>query len=672
MLKFLTLVAVCVMMFSSNAKAIQMITEKTISSAQSELKKINALDGSIKGVKQVAFFWQKADGSEKDFIEFCKANAFKNEAESKQVLIKIGTYLETLRGHNNKMNLDLKETLHLDNGDIQSIDMMFGAYDPSTHFTDDLFENKIAFYILLNYPFYSLDEKTQNGMTWNREEWAKARLGDMFTSKVPAKVNADISTILTEADTYISDYNIFMGNIVDDKFNTYFPKDMKLISHWNLRDELKSQYSNKDGQKKQELIYDIMKRIISQDIPQEVINKDNLQWNPVTNKVYENKIEKTAHKEPNTRYEWIVKLYNALKAADEYSPFYPTFIQRKFNEEMEIPQTEVEELFTKFVSSPIIRSVGKLVQSKLGRKLRPYDIWFNGFKSRSGISEEELDKITKAKYPNTQAFENDIPNILMKLGFTQNKAKEIASKISVDGARGSGHAWGAEMKSEKAHLRTRIGKDGMNYKGYNIAIHELGHNVEQTLTLQDVDFWMLHGVPNTAFTEAWAFTFQVRDLFLLGLEETNPDKESLDALDNLWSAYEIMGVSLVDMNVWKWLYANPKATKDQLHDKTIEIAKEVWNKHFADIFGSKDEPILAVYSHMIDNPLYLSAYPIGHLIEFQMAQQIKGKNLGDEMIRICTQGRLIPQVWMQKAVGSKLSGEPTLKAAEEALKVITK
>jgi len=32
---------------------------------------------------------------------------------------------------------------------------------------------------------------------------------------------------------------------------------------------------------------------------------------------------------------------------------------------------------------------------------------------------------------------------------------------------------GAEMRSEKAHLRTRVEKTGMNYKGYNIAIHEM-------------------------------------------------------------------------------------------------------------------------------------------------------------------------------------------------------
>jgi hypothetical protein len=47
---------------------------------------------------------------------------------------------------------------------------------------------------------------------------------------------------------------------------------------------------------------------------------------------------------------------------------------------------------------------------------------------------------------------------------------------------------------------------------------------------------------------------------------------------------------------------------------------------------------------MIKLPLYLSAYPLGHLIEFQISDYIKDKNLGNEMIRMCSQGRLTPNI----------------------------
>jgi oligoendopeptidase F len=210
----------------------------------------------------------------------------------------------------------------------------------------------------------------------------------------------------------------------------------------------------------------------------------------------------------------------------------------------------------------------------------------------------------------------------------------------------------------------------MDYKGYNIAIHEFGHNVEQTISLHDVDYYMIEGVPNTAFTEALAFIFQKRDLQLLGFTNENPDKEYLQTLDLYWSVFEIMGVSMVDMKVWKWLYANPDATAAQLKEATMNIAKEVWNQYFAPVYGIEDEPILAIYSHMIASPLYLANYSFGHLIDFQIEQYLDGKNFSDEVDRIWSIGRLTPEAWMQKAVGESISIQPMIKSTEEALKHI--
>jgi hypothetical protein len=286
------------------------------------------------------------------------------------------------------------------------------------------------------------------------------------------------------------------------------------------------------------------------------------------------------------------------------------------------------------------------------------------------MDQGKLTEMTRKKYPDTKAFEADIPNILMKLGFKPDLAKEIASHITVDPARGSGHAWGAQMKGDKAHLRTRIGKEGMDYKGYNIAVHELGHNVEQTISLYLVDYYMLQGVPNTAFTEALAFTFQQRDLEILGISKPDPNADALFALDNFWASYEIMGVSLVDMKVWNWLYEHPDATPAQLKETVVKAATEVWNKYYADVFGVKDSPILAIYSHMIDNPLYLPNYPVGHLIDFQLSRYLKGKNFADEVVRIYRQGRLTPQIWMKGAVGQEISIKPLVDATEEALQVV--
>ncbi|KAF0130226.1 MAG: hypothetical protein FD155_2012 [Bacteroidetes bacterium] len=650
-----------------------MINEGTISKVVTELKSAATVDQHErieKGVRQAAAFWQSGDGNVADFISLCQTYSAKDAAEREAIFFRFETNLELLFGSYNKMSVGLKIPLHVDEGEILAVDRIFGGYSPGAHLSDDFFANKLAFVTILNFPFYSLKEKTQFGGNWTRLEWAYARMGDVFKSRVPAQLLQNYSQASTDADSYISDYNIYVGNLVDKKGKTHFPASMKLISHWGLRDEIKSQYASKEGFSKQAMIYEVMLRIIRQEIPQQIINRPDFQWNPYENKVFQQGSEIKWTAEPDTRYQQVINLFRATQRIDSYSPHFPDYIQRKFNDDMEIPVEDVEAIFIELVSSPVLKDMAKVIEKRLGRKLQPWDIWYDGFKTRSTIDISKVDALLKAKYPNKAAFENDLSNILKQLGFPDDSASSIASKITVDPSRGAGHAWGAAMKSDKARLRTRIGADGMDYKGYNIAIHEFGHNVEQTITLHNVDYYLLNGVPNTSFTEALAFVFQARDLELLGMEQENEQSRHLAALDNFWSNYEIMGVSLVDIRVWRWLYENPGADATQLKAAVNRIAVEVWNTYFAPVFGIKDAPVLAVYSHMIDNPLYLSAYPIGQLIEFQFGEYIKGKDFAFEIYRSFTQGRIIPQLWMKGAVGNEISPKPAIQAAQEAVKAL--
>ena len=446
-----------------------------------------------------------------------------------------------------------------------------------------------------------------------------------------------------------------------------FPQDMILLSHWNLRDEIKANYNKgKEGLDKQRTVYEVMKRIISQDIPLEVINSGAYEWDPYTNTIKQNGKEVKSTPESTTRYQKMLNNFKAMQDIDQYTG--NTYIDRKFNDDMEVALQDVEKLFDEFLSAPELKEVGKMISKRLGRKLEAYDIWYDGFKARSNLDETKLDAQTQALYPDAAALDNKLPDILMKLGFSAERANYLADKITVDAARGSGHAWGASMKGQQSRLRTRIPSSGMNYKGYNIAIHEFGHNVEQTLSLYDVDYYMLHGVPNTAFTEALAFVFQKRDLEILGITDPNPEKKAMDVLDKIWSMYEICGVSMLDISVWKWMYAHPDATTEQLKEATISLSKEIWNKYYVPVFGVKDETVLAVYSHMISYPLYLSAYAFGQIIEFQLDQYLEGKDFANEVERIFRQGRLTPNQWMILATGSPLTVEPMLEAVREVIK----
>ncbi|NLX65580.1 MAG: hypothetical protein GXZ19_02210 [Bacteroidales bacterium] len=625
-----------------------------------------------RGVRQVAGLWREQDGAVGDFANFCKSSFVGDTAQLAQLFHTLERNFEVINGYYHKMDVMLKAPLQLEGAEITPIDMMFGGYSASAHLADDLYANKVALLTASNFPFYTLEEKTELGAGWSRKEWAYARMGDRFISRVPAAIQQNISRTITEADAYISDYNIYMGNLRNENGKQLFPDHMKLISHWGLRDELKSNYADREkGLEKQRMIYKVMQRIIDQSIPMQVINSGLNFWNPISNQLFDNSGEIVASTpEDNRRYEVFLKNFHAMRQLDPYSSHYPTQLARAFDGTMEVPQKDVEELFKGLLASPQVKEVASFIESRLGRKLEPFDIWYNGFKSGGGIPEDELTTITSRKYPDAKALEEDLPNIMVKLGWKPAKAKEITSLVTVDASRGAGHAWGAEMRNDVARLRTRIGAEGLDYKGYNIAVHEFGHNVEQTITMNDVDYYILNGVPNTAFTEAVAFIFQKRDLELLGLKKTNPEDEHWLALDNFWSCYEIMGVSLVDIEVWEWLYANPEATPEQLKEAVVTAAKEVWNSYYAGILGGEDETLLGIYSHMIDYPLYLPNYPMGHLIAFQIEQQVRGKNLADEMDRMYTQGSIIPQQWMKNAVGSPISIEPLLAATDEALQTL--
>ncbi|MCL2027054.1 MAG: hypothetical protein FWG79_01055 [Bacteroidales bacterium] len=652
------------------------ISEKTVKEIVKELSNYypNDVERIEIGVKQVASLWFPRDGNDADFREFCRLN-FIADADSLDVLFnKLSRNFEILYGFFNKISVELMLPLHLDQGEITEIDQIFGGFNSAAHLNEDMFANKVAFIVLLNFRTYSLDEKNTLGGDWTRQQWAYSRMGDMFTSRIPAELLQEYSEISTRADNYIANYNIYMGNLLTNDGETLFPEDLKLISHWGLRDELKGQYAS-NGFEQQKMIFAVMNRIITQEIPQDVIDNPNLKWNPIENVIFGDSHAITDvmsgcavfPREPNTRYEEMLKLFKVLQKIDAYQPAYKNYIETQFDGNFELSKQTVEKLFTDLVGSDVVKDVSELVSKRLGRDLEPFDIWYNGFKARGSVPEATMDAITTRMYPNAMAVERDMPNILVKLGWDRARAQEISSKIKVDASRGAGHAWGAEMKGDQARLRTKIGEKGMDFKGFNIGIHELGHNVEQTLSLYDVDYWMLRGVPNTSFTEALAFIFQDRDMELLGRKENNPQKASLETLAIFWDAYEIMGVSLVDMNVWEWLYANPNATKEQLKEAVLRISKEIWNKYYAPVFGIEDQPILAIYSHMITIPLYLSAYPLGRLIQFQLEAQIKGKNFAKEVERMFTMGRITPKHWMLQAVDEELSVQSLIESTKNAV-----
>jgi hypothetical protein len=631
-----------------------------------------------RGVSQVAQLWRASDG---DLVAFALEQFVVEPAAREAMFQRMQSITEQVRGHNLEVVRAAKWVSEVEDGKpVPPVDQLLAAYDPDAHVVDDLFRTKVAFAVLLNFPMATLAERIRDAEKLDRRQWAEVRLTRMFDTRVPGDLASAASAAGANADQYIAGYYLWMHHVLSESGKRLFPSGKHLISHWNLRDELKANYADADGLAKQQTIAKAMERIVTQTIPKVVIDNPHLDWNPFTNKVTAAEagtVEADAPKdrptapseerEPDVRHGHVIAHFKAQQAIDKFSPIAPSHIARAF-EQAELPEERVRTLLVDILSSPHAGAAAKEMEQRLGRKLEPHDLWyeFGGGKT----AEAELDAITRKKYPTAEAFAKDLPRILTGLGFSDARAKYLSGLIVVDPSRGAGHALGAERRGDKAHLRTRVEPDGMTYKGYNIAVHELGHNVEQTFSLYDVDYTLLSGVPNTAFTEALAFLFQARDLELLGQPKPGGDHEKLRVLDEFWNTREIAGSALVELDVWKWLYANPSATPTQLREATVRIAQDTWDKYYAPLLGGKGSTLLGIYSHTIASPLYLFNYVVGHAIAFQVEGHLARGNkafFGHQFERVCRLGNILPDLWMQQATGMPVTAKPLLDATERAL-----
>src|SRR6266404_2313659 len=630
-----------------------------------------------RGVRQVAAYWRKEDGDAGALRAFVEEAFVKDPRELEALLRRFSAAFEQIDGHMLEIGRALKSWSELELGPQMEVDQIFASLDVSAHLPEDLFSSRLAFIALLNFPQPDLQEMVAEGPRWSRQQWAVARLTRRFAVRPSGAALQAVAKATAEAEAYIAGYNVWMHHVLAPDGRRLFPKGVRLLTHWNLRDQIKADYAEPDktmARARQRLAQQVMERIVTQTIPRGVIDDPRADWNPASNAVTASPPEEVEteqmkaqgrrpappsisdDREPDTRYAVLLANFRAARQLDPDSPMAPTEIDRHFQLDDEIPEQRVRALLMQILESPLVPRVAALIQKRLGRPLEPFDIWYSAFVEKQ--PEDELSRLTRARYPTADAYKKDIPRLLQGLGFTAEKARWIDSHIVVDPARGSGHALEADRRSEmypwwgpgdSAHLRTRVNPDGMDYKGYNIAVHEMCHNVEQTFSLYAVDDTLLQGVPGTAFTEALAFTCQHRDLELLGAGKPDARTEHGRALKAFWDSWEIAGSALVDLDVWHWMYEHPDATPAQLREATVEIARRYWGKYYAPVLGKPGNPQLAIYSHMINAFLYLYRYPIGHLIAFQLEGKLHGPDFGKVFERAASYGRVLPDLWMEHA-----------------------
>ncbi|MCX6905508.1 MAG: hypothetical protein NTW03_18930, partial [Verrucomicrobia bacterium] len=456
---------------TSSAKLEQELTGKLGDAQQARLRR---------GLQQAGQFWRAEDGDVRQFESFVRDNYAGDQVTLDAMFDRFQRLLEKLDGHTTELRYEFKRQTDLDLGPVLPFDEVFSGYEPAAHVTEDLFRNKLAFVVLLNFPLTTLDQRLTEGVAWSRRQWAEVRLAQRFSERIPGEVNQAIAAAQAEAELYINEYKICMHHLLDDQGARPFPPKLRLITHWNLRDEIKAQYGEATGGlARQRMIQRVLERIVDQSIPKSVINEPRVDWNPFSNEVKRSPVNDVGTPasddfrpanapEPDTRYAKLLKIFQACKKADPYSPTAPTLIARRFENDRQMSETRVKAMLEQLLRSPQFTETGRLIEQRLGRSLEPFDIWYTGFRPKETTSEAQLDEMTRKEYPASEAYRNDIPNLLARLGFSQERAEFLKENIAVEGSRGTGHAMGGAMRGQKARLRTRVEKEGMNFKGYNI------------------------------------------------------------------------------------------------------------------------------------------------------------------------------------------------------------
>ena len=651
------------------AQAQVAITESTIEKVYAELVAEHGESESErvnKGIRQLAEAWREEDGNEKDFEKFCNEN-FMSKQPLSDNFFRLQNILTYMSGRVNEMRSLVNESRSFTDTEPLAVDRLLHSALP--HVNMDA--GNISHFIRLNFPYYSEDEKLENMFTWSREKWAMVRLGDWIEPKTSYK-KSDYADKARDFKRYMERYFFRMDAITNSNGELLFNKGTLLHSHRGLRDVIKDEYTKDNGLNRQEVMNMVIERITEGNVPKLFLSDSSTCWNPFTNKLYSKGksgklIEiKEFETEGAERYAGFLACALDKMATDKEKG--TTVMARTFgNGSLSFENSE--KLIRQLLSSPILKDIGKLIEKNLGRSLQPFDIWYSGFQEQAAYSSDYLDSLTKARYPDPAALEADIPMILQRMGFPEDEAYFIGSRTMVRPVISGGYSSQADVPGGTCLMTTMFGQDGLDYKSYRVAMHELGHTVCAVYCTNGMDFSILAGVPSAAITEGFAELFAYKNAAGLGLYPFDGEKQNhMLTLAAMWYMFEMGGQSLVELESWKWLYANPNADAEEVRKGIMSIAANVWNEYFAEVFGGiRDQHILSIYNHYITGDLYLYNYFMSNAIMYQLHSTFNGLNLATNLKEICLEGITSTERWMKNAMESEISVDKLLKAAENGV-----
>jgi hypothetical protein len=625
----------------------------------------NQADRIRAGVERVARRWTATDGSGEEFARFCQGFYVANPADRKRLLERLETVMVATQGHLHEISRSAGQWMEFAGDQLPGVDELLAAFSPAPDLAQQLYAQRIAFLILLNFEPPTLETMQREGPHWSMDEWVAARLTRGLPPRIPGDVQTAVQRRYLAAKNWIYSFHPHVGALVDADGKRFFEPGTTLLPHWKVRDEVIQAYGTPDALPRQRALMWCMRRFIDGTLPNVLLERDpDGAWDAKANTIGGQPVQETIGL---VRYEHWLELFHAEQLLDPYYPEHPTALARSWDLDREVPAERAEQILITLLKAPVRDRLYAFVRDRLERPLEAHDVYFDRPFKRAPA--DELDAAVAKRYKGIEDFGRQLPETLREVGFSDEDADWLASRIRVEHSRDAGHCTPPGLPEFGPWLTTSLNRGRFDFAAYGTAMHELGHAVESAFSVPRAPRPALRGVPGSCAVESVANIFCDTRFKLVNVKLSTEPIEPLDqtTIETMLSACQMSGPALVELRAWRWLYDHPDATAEELRDAVLQIAANVWTEFFEEHYGPDPYYLTAAYQHMIGYPLYLANYVISGVALQQMRAYVRGKDVASELMRMYTIGRLTPDLWMERAVGAPLSVEPLLRDTERVL-----
>ena len=314
-----------------------------------------------KGVSQLAAIWNRDDGTGEEFRQFCLDN-FLPEAELTENLPVIAENLALLGSSLSVAGSKFNEPFAFVDVPKLKADGFFRDATPSY----DAYGSKLAHFLKLNFPVYSVAEKNQMAGEWTRDQWLMNGIGDYFADRRPVRPDSLLQSEMSKYRRYMDNYFFRMDHIKDQSGKYIFPEGTLLHSHRGIRDNTKEEYTRKDGFKRQKLSGDILEAVFSGEVPVQFLSDTNTRWDPYKMELFtiknsrEERIEGFAT-ESDYRYKGLKTKFLLQQEIDKVYGNGSTFITRNFGN-ANLDAGETKKLIGEILANPLNEQIGAIIK----------------------------------------------------------------------------------------------------------------------------------------------------------------------------------------------------------------------------------------------------------------------------------------------------------------------